>query len=138
MPRILICVEQAPHLGERLFSAALVLPSILFAPDRVRALLFFALVAFIMAPVLVNRSFSTSLTRAVWRNNPSLRYVAAVVSIACALILTVEPLRRILHFASLEPADLCFRVLVLLLCERVKDRKRFLAAASTTTRRKEA
>ena len=148
--------------AERLFSAALVLPSILyggiafalllglhiattywgFAPDRVRALLFFALVASIMALVLVNRSFSTSLTRAVWRNNPSLRYVAAVVSIACALILTVEPLRRILRFASLEPADLSFLVLVpalvLLLCERVKDRKRFLVAASTTARRKEA
>ncbi|KKW91740.1 cation-translocating P-type ATPase [Sphingobium chungbukense] len=130
--------------AERLFSAALVVPSILYggialalliglhiattywglAPDRVRAVLFFALVASIMALALVNRSFSTSLTRALWRNNASLRYVAAAVLTACGLILTVEPLRRILHFAQPEPADFPFLillpVLLLLLCEGVK------------------
>jgi P-type Ca2+ transporter type 2C len=93
-------------------------------PDRVRALLFFALVASIMALVLVNRSFSTSLLRALWRNNVTLRYVAFVVLAACAMILTLEPLRQILRFAPLELADLPFLfllpVLVLLLCELVK------------------
>lgn len=130
--------------AERLFSSALVLPSILyggiafallltlhiaatvwgFAPDRVRALLFFDLVASIMALVLVNRSFSTSLMRALWRNNAVLRYVAMVVLAACAMILTLEPLRRILQFAPLKLADLPLLLLapalLLLLCEIVK------------------
>lgn len=130
--------------AERLFSSALVLRSILyggiafalllalhiaatswgFAPDRVRALLFFALVASIMALVMVNRSFSTSLMRALWRNNAALRYVAMIVLVACAMILTLEPLRRILQFAPLKFVDLPLLLLVpvlsLLLCEIVK------------------
>ncbi|AMK26285.1 cation-translocating P-type ATPase [Sphingobium sp. TKS] len=132
--------------AERLFAGRLVLPSILyggiafalllalhifttywgFAPDRVRALLFFTLVASIMALVLVNRSFSTSFMGALWRNNPSLRYVAAAVLIACGFILTLAPLRRILDFAALEPVDLPLLVFVPLvvlgLCELVKAR----------------
>lgn len=140
--------------AERLFSPALVLPAVLyggigfallltlqvatadwgFAPDRARTLLFFALVGCIMALVLVNRSFSTSLTRAVWRSNASLRYVATAVLVACALILAVEPLRRLLHFAPLAPADLAFVILVpvllLLLCEQVKGRNSKLVRAS--------
>jgi Ca2+-transporting ATPase len=130
--------------AERLFSGKLILPSILYggvafalllvlhvaatfrglASDHVRALLFFALVASIMALVLVNRSFSTSLTRAVWRNNATLRYVTIVVLVACAMILMLEPLRRILHFAPLQLVDLPFLVLVpvlaLFFCEIVK------------------
>ncbi|NYI22968.1 cation-translocating P-type ATPase [Sphingobium indicum] len=130
--------------AKRLFSMDLIVPSVLyggiafalllglhiamtywgFAPDRVRTVLFFGLVASIMALVLVNRSFSTSLTRALWRNNASLRYMAAAVLAACGLILTLEPLRRLLHFSQPDPADLLFLillpVLLLLLCEGMK------------------
>ncbi|MDF0543613.1 cation-translocating P-type ATPase [Sphingobium sp. H39-3-25] len=129
---------------EPLFSKGLILPSILyggiafalllglqlgttywgFAPDRVRAVLFFGLVGTIMALVLVNRSFSTSLLSALWRHNVSLRYVAAAVVIACGSILMLAPLRRILEFAVLEPVDWFFLiatpVLVLGLCECIK------------------
>lgn len=132
--------------AERLFSGRLVLPSILYGgiafalllalhvcttvwgyePGRVRAILFFGLVASIMALVLVNRSFSTSLTSAVWRHNSSLRYVAILVLLACALIFTLEPLRQILDFAPLELTDLALLILmpacVLLLCELLKGR----------------
>ncbi|WP_375196362.1 cation-translocating P-type ATPase [Sphingobium sp.] len=139
-------MERPPRApAERLFSGRLILPSVIhggiafalllalhgaatvwgFGPDRVRALLFFTLVASIMALVLANRSFSTSLTHALWRNNVALRYVAVAVLAACAMILTLEPLRHTLRFAPLERADLPFLllvpVLVLFLCEIVKN-----------------
>ena len=131
---------------ERLFSGRLVLPSIAYGgiafalllalhvcaslwgydPGRVRALLFFGLVASIMALVLVNRSFSTSLTSAVWRHNVSLRYVALLVLLACALIFMLEPLRQVLDFAPLKLTDLALLILmpacVLFLCELLKGR----------------
>lgn len=135
---------------ERLFSAGLVLPSIFyggiafallfglqlgatywgFAPDRVRSLLFFALVGSILALVLVTRSFSTSLKVALRRNNASLSYVVAAVLAACASILWLAPLRRILHFSAFQLQDLAFVVLLpivlLSLCEIVKwQRGRF-------------
>ncbi len=98
-----------------------------FAPDRARTLLFFALVASIMALVLVNRSFSTSLKVALWRNNASLRYVASVVLITCGSILLLTPLRGILHFSALELVDLPFLiampVIILALCEFVKGQR---------------
>ena len=137
--------------AERLFSKGLILPSILyggiafallvglqlgatyggFAPDRVRAIIFFALVGAIMALVLVNRSFSTSLMSALWRHNASLRYVAAAVLIACAMIVALAPLRRILDFATLGLVDLPVLIatplLVLSLCEFVKGQRRWIA-----------
>ncbi|WP_461158332.1 HAD-IC family P-type ATPase [Sphingobium sp. TomMM35A] len=139
------------HPAERLFSASLVLPSILyggmalallvglqlgatyggFAPDRVRALLFFGLVGAIMALVLVSRSFSTSLMSALWRHNASLRYVAATVLIACGMIVLLAPLRRILDFATLGLMDLPILIatplVVLGLCEFVKGQRRRIA-----------
>jgi len=134
--------------SERLFSARLVAPSIIyggisfllllalhisavgwgFSQDRVRTLVFFTLVTSIMALALVNRSFSTSLGRAIWRNNAILRYVACAVAAGCAIILTVEPLRRILQFAPLEPADFLYPImtfgLILILCEFVKGQRK--------------
>ncbi len=130
--------------AERLFSVRLVLPSVLyggiafallfalhvaatewsFAPDRVRTLVFFALVGAIMALVLVNRSFSTSLMRVLWRSNAALQYVAGAVLAACILILALEPLRHILRFSPLRATDfglmICVPALVLILCEIVK------------------
>ncbi len=79
-----------------------------------------------MALVLVNRSFSTSLTSAVWRHNVSLRYVALLVLLACALIFMLEPLRQVLDFAPLKLTDLALLILmpacVLFLCELLKGR----------------
>ena len=137
--------------AERLFSAGLVLPSILYggialalliglqlgatygglAPDRVRALLFFALVGAIMALVLVNRSFSTSLMSALCRHNASLRYVVAAVLVACGMIVLLAPLRRILDFATLGvmelPVLIATPLVVLGLCEFVKGQRRRIA-----------
>ena len=133
--------------AERLFSKGLILPSIVyggiafalllglqlgvtywgFSPDRVRTILFFAVVGSIMALILVSRSLSTSLIRALWRNNASLRYTAAAVLLASASIVLLAPLRRILDFSPLRPADFPFLItpptIVLFLCEIVKERR---------------
>src|SRR3546814_18703094 len=119
----------------RLFSMVLIVPSVLyavidfalllglhiamtywgFAPDRVRTVLFFGLVASIMALVLVNRSFSPSLTRELWRNNALLRYMAAAVLEEWGLIHTMEPLRPTLHFSPPDPTDFLFLFFLLIL-----------------------
>ena len=130
--------------AERLFSVRLILPSVIyggiafvllcalqvagiywdFSPDRVRALVFVSLVGSIMALALVTRSFSASLSGAVWRHNLTLRYVGAAVVIGCFSILAFAPLRDLLRFAPLALTDLPFLLLtpatILLLCEIVK------------------
>lgn len=130
--------------AERLFSMRLILPSVIygaiafallctlqvagtywgFSPERVRALVFFALVGSIMALALVTRSFNASLSGAVWRHNLTLRYVGAAVITGCFSILAFAPLRDLLGFAPLALADLPFLLLIpltiLLLCEIVK------------------
>jgi P-type Ca2+ transporter type 2C len=111
---------------ERLFSAAIVSRGIVqgglalalisalylgayhycLSQDRLRALSFFALLAAIMALVLANRSFSTSLSHALLRHNVTFRYVLAVIVAGSALILTVAPIQRVLKFAPLGPWEL--------------------------------
>jgi P-type Ca2+ transporter type 2C len=70
--------------------------------EVIRTLGFFALVAAILALVLANRAFSTSLGHALFRDNPALRYVAMVVGAVSALILLVPPVQRVLGFAPLS------------------------------------
>ena len=72
------------------------------AAEEVRTLGFFALVAAIIALVLANRAFSTSLGHALFPDNPALRYVALAVGGVSALILLVPPVQRLLGFAPLS------------------------------------
>ena len=92
--------------------------------DALRALVFFALVAGILALVLVNRSFSRSVRGAFLRHNVSFRYVLAVVAGGTALIALVPGFRRVLGFAPLGLIEIALvaltGVLVLLLCELAK------------------
>jgi Ca2+-transporting ATPase len=73
---------------------------------EVRALIFFALIAAIMALILINRSFSTSLMRALSRGNAALRYVLAAIAAVSAAILFIAPVQKLLHFENLKAIDL--------------------------------
>ncbi len=73
---------------------------------EVRALTFFGLIASILALILVNRSFSTSLLQALGRGNTALRYVFAAVMAISALILFVPQIQALLRFGYLRAADL--------------------------------
>ena len=82
-------------------------------PDgEVRALTFFALIAAILALILVNRSFSTSVMHALMGNNPALGYVFGVVAAISTFILLVPAVQRILHFEHLQASDLAVAVAV--------------------------
>ncbi len=92
---------------------------------EVRGLTFFALIAEILALILVNRSFSTSLRDALRRQNAALRYVLATVAAVTALILFLRPAQRLLKFDALAWSDmvlaLALGVLLLVLLERGKE-----------------
>jgi len=132
-------------VGERLFAARLVGPAVLqgalallvvgaltlvgsrsgWEPDRVRAFGFFALLAAILALILANRSFSTSLGRALFRGNPILRYILAFIVTGAALIQFVPEVGTVLKFAPLTIAQIAFVLAsgagLLLLCEAAKQ-----------------
>ncbi len=73
--------------------------------NEVRALTFFGLVASVLALILVNRSFSTSLLQALARGNTALRYVFAAVIAISALIAFVPQIQALLRFGNLRPVD---------------------------------
>jgi len=73
---------------------------------ELRALMFFALIAEILALILVNRSFSTSLVQALARRNVALRYVlGAIVAVAC-LIFLLPSAQSLLKFGSIAWLDM--------------------------------
>ncbi len=74
--------------------------------DEVRALVFFALIASIVALILVNRSATASLAQAFTRRNVALRYVFAVVLAVGLVIQFVPAVGGLLKFGSLGWFDL--------------------------------
>ena len=68
---------------------------------ELRALVFFALVAAILALVLANRSFNASVRHALVRRNRAFRYVLAFIAAAATFILTVPAVQGVLGFAPL-------------------------------------
>lgn len=89
-----------------------------------RALTFVALIMAILALILVNRSFGTSLAAAFTRKNIALRYVLGTVVSVLALIMTIPALRSLLKFGSLQWYHLAIAATVggalLLLLEAMK------------------
>ena len=73
---------------------------------EVRALTFFGLIASILALILVNRSFSTSLVQPLGRGNTALRYVFAAVIMISTLIMLIPQIQTLLRFGQLRAADL--------------------------------
>ena len=72
---------------------------------ELRGLMFFALIAAILALIFVNRSFSPSLAQALGKRNGALAWALAAVGTVSALILLVRPVRDFLKFGPLHLAD---------------------------------
>jgi Ca2+-transporting ATPase len=73
---------------------------------ELRALIFFALIAQIVALILVNRSFGASLGEALIRHNAALRYVAAAITGVTALILFAPQAQALLKFGAIAWSDM--------------------------------
>jgi P-type Ca2+ transporter type 2C len=122
-PDIMARPPRAPD--ERLFSPAMVMWSVfqgVFAfaglailyglaiwqgnePEHVRSLLFFALVATIVALVLINRSSSASVAATVLRKNAAFRYVLLSIATISAAILLLPAVSALLKFSPLHWQD---------------------------------
>lgn len=91
---------------------------------ELRALIFFALIAEIMALILVNRSFSASLGDALVRHNAALRYVVVAVVAITALILFLPSAQTLLKFGSIAWTDMALAaglgIMLLVLLESSK------------------
>jgi Ca2+-transporting ATPase len=74
--------------------------------EELRALMFFALVAQILAQILVNRSFSASLSQALGRHNTALRYVLLAVLAITGVILFWPRAQSMLEFGSIAWKDM--------------------------------
>ncbi|MFV9475104.1 cation-translocating P-type ATPase [Advenella sp. RU8] len=89
-----------------------------------RALVFFALIAQIMALILVNRSFTASLREAFARKNMALVYVVLIVAGVTALILFLPAAQELLKFGMITWEDMVLAlglgVVLLLLLEGCK------------------
>jgi Ca2+-transporting ATPase len=100
------------------------------AEAELRALIFFALIAEIVALILVNRSLSASLRDALIRHNAALRIVAAAVAAVTALILFLPWAQALLKFGSIAWGDMVLAAglgtCLLLLLEACKPRARRL------------
>ncbi len=109
---------------------------------ELRALVFFALIAEIVALILVNRSFSASLSAAFNGHNTALRYVALAIAGVAALILFVPQAQIWLKFGSIGWSDMALAiglgVVLLILLEGCKPgvfrlvRRRRAADLNTT------
>ncbi|MEN2786112.1 cation-translocating P-type ATPase [Sphingomonas qilianensis] len=95
---------------------------------ELRALIFFALIAAIVALILVNRSYSASLGAALTRHNAALRYVLAAIAGVTAVILFLPQAQTLLKFASIAWRDMAFAaglgIALLLLLEAFKPAMR--------------
>jgi P-type Ca2+ transporter type 2C len=68
----------------------------------VRELSFLSLVVAIVALILVNRSFGTSLIEAFTRKNIALRYVLGAVAAVLTLALVIPAFRKLLKFGTAD------------------------------------
>jgi P-type Ca2+ transporter type 2C len=73
---------------------------------ELRALVFFALVFQVLALILVNRSFSASLGKALTRHNTALRYVVVAVLALTGAILFWPQAKVLLKFESMDWMDM--------------------------------
>ncbi len=92
--------------------------------DEVRALTFFALVISIVALILVNRSASASLLKAIRRPNRALAIVLPLVVLMLAATLVVPFISKLFRFGPLHADDLALTfgagVVVLVALELIK------------------
>lgn len=77
---------------------------------EIRALIFFALVAEIVALILVNRSFNASLADALDRQNIALRYVLGAIVVITGVILSWPRAQDLLGFGAIAWGDMAMAV----------------------------
>jgi P-type Ca2+ transporter type 2C len=91
---------------------------------EVRALTFFSLVMAIVGLIFVNRSFSASVVKALWRPNPSLRWVLTILAVISSLSLLWPVASHLFRFGPLHVDDLALTLgaglVVLMVLEFVK------------------
>lgn len=109
-------------------------------PDgELRALIFFALIAEILALILVNRSFSASLGEAFIRHNTALRYLIAAILTITGVILFWPRAQVLLKFESIEWSDMALAaglgILLLVMLEGFKPavRRAFARSKASAT-----
>ncbi|WP_374650859.1 cation-translocating P-type ATPase [Dongia sp.] len=78
------------------------------AEDEIRALVFTTLILCLVALILVNRSFSPSLRRAIAGPNLALGLVLALVGVILGAIILLPSLRELFHFGSLHLPSMTF------------------------------
>jgi P-type Ca2+ transporter type 2C len=79
---------------------------------QIRALLFFSLIAVIMALIFANRSFSPSITQVFNRKNSALRFVLIIVAIILAAMQYLPPATKLLRFEPLHWQDIGMAALI--------------------------
>ncbi|OJY67012.1 MAG: ATPase [Sphingobium sp. 66-54] len=100
----------------------------LSAPE-LRALVFFSLVAAVLALVLANRSFSPAISHALLRHNVTFRYVLLFIAAGVAIILMVPPVQQVLRFAPLDGVQLGIAALTCPVLLVLFEATKFLSAA---------
>ena len=104
---------------------------------ELRALIFFALIAELVALILVNRSFGAAIGEALLRHNAALSYVAVAIIGVTALILFLPQAQALLKFGSIGWHDMALAaglgVVLLLLLEACKPLVRTITARVAPT-----
>ncbi|WP_408589445.1 cation-translocating P-type ATPase [Novosphingobium sp.] len=77
---------------------------------ELRALMFFALIAAVLALTFVNRSFSASLGQALLRPNPALRVVLLAIVAITGAILFIPAAQTLLKFGTIAWGDMALAV----------------------------
>jgi Ca2+-transporting ATPase len=98
-----------------------------------RAFMFFALVAEIIALIFVNRSFSASISKAILRPNTALRNVMVTIVAITGLILFLPKAQALLRFGTLSWVEMVHALgigaMLLLLLEGCKVPAQWLTAS---------
>lgn len=82
------------------------------APGELRAIVFFALVAAVLALVAANRTFAGSLSETIGKRNRSLDIVILAIASGAAAIMISPGIRGVLGFAALDARHVSLVILV--------------------------
>lgn len=106
-PAMLVWSIMQGGIAFAMLAAVFVLQTSAGVPEHeVRALVFFGLIAQLIALILVNRSFQASLRDAFVRKNIALRYVVMAVGSVTALVLLLPQAQQLLMFGTMRLSDM--------------------------------
>lgn len=106
-PAMLVWSIMQGGIAFAMLAAVFMLQTSAGVPEHeVRALVFFGLIAQLIALILVNRSFQASLRDAFVRKNIALRYVVMAVGSVIALVLLLPQAQQLLMFGTMSWSDM--------------------------------